>query len=66
MAEGRVIDHASVQMGASDLGARQFEAVGAAHDPAMHHRERQFTVKLDAPGIGAVAAGRLLVLMAGR
>ena len=50
-----VPDHAAAEMVAAGLRAGQFEAVRAAHHPAMHHHRRQLGMELDAPGFVAVA-----------
>ena len=49
------MQEAALDMLVAGLGAGQFEAVGATHDPALHHHPRQLAMELDAPGIFAVA-----------
>ncbi|EGE56070.1 hypothetical protein RHECNPAF_750029 [Rhizobium etli CNPAF512] len=42
-------------MFAALLGVRQDEAMGAMHDPAMHHHPGELGVELQAPGVAVVA-----------
>lgn len=53
----RVEQHAAFKMFAALLGVRQDEAMGAMHDPAMHHRPGQFGMELQPPGVAVVAEG---------
>ena len=64
-AQRPVVLHAAVEMGLAHLGTGHLEAMGAVHHPTVHHRQRQFSVELDAPGIVTVAEGLVGIGVAG-